>query len=116
MLKGRVCCCTAHQAGPVGQQGACLLFFFCQEAYQACKASSTPNRLILHKLQLNRCEVLKRVCLPAAAEVEEEQTCLDLADLILETAQLVDQRAHASSAAGATCMPSTPYSIITITC
>ena len=36
----------------------------------------------------------------AADEVAEEQACLDLADLILETAKKVDQFAHASSAAG----------------
>ena len=39
----------------------------------------------------------------AAAEVEEGQACLDLAELILETSKRVDQRAHASLAAGKTC-------------
>jgi len=37
----------------------------------------------------------------AAAEMAEEQACLDLADLILETAQKVDRFAQASLAPGA---------------
>lgn len=42
----------------------------------------------------------------AAAEAEEEQACLDLADLILETAKRVNQLAQASSAAGKPCISS----------
>lgn len=40
----------------------------------------------------------------AADEVEEEQACLYLAELIVETAKRVDQRSHASLAAGKTCL------------
>ena len=39
----------------------------------------------------------------AAEEVEEEQACLDLADLILETAKLVDRLANANTAPGGCC-------------